>query len=365
MNDDRDSATLPWLAEFAWFKPDDILTAGNLNDAFRSTATAAFLAAAAPPVTGLFRPWWWRADAKSTNQITLQDDGTVVVKGLFALLENGSPLFVERKEAPATAAGSTIFLTAAGALQSGTDTDGPGGLMLAKREGGSSLRIVAPVAALDATAEIASAYARARDAAEKWREEAANVYGAFGLGEAFGALSRGDDLPARRIRLLSEMARAVLGHLESSPEVGVAPEGLGELARLPESTAHDELSEWLGRWAETFENESLLRRFFAPRGWLYPEKARNGRNGDGQRWWRFDLSELESEAVELFASRPLAQARWRFEDSGNINAFRQTTVREDGWSVVLYRRGAKELFVLADDLAGKELRLRAGAIPEN
>lgn len=362
MNEDRNSTSLTSLLNVEWFRSEEVLTAVNLNDAFRRTATAAFLAAAAPPAAGLFRPWWWGGDAKSTNQIKLEDDGTVVIEGLFASLVNGTPLFVERGETTTT--GSTVFLKSTGSLESGTDFDDADGLILAKREKGGSLRIVAPVAALDATEEIANADERVREAAEKWQDEAANVHGVFGLAEAFGNLARGGDLPARRIRLLSEMAETVLQHLNDSPEVGAVPKSLSELTRLPESTAHDSLCEWLGRWADIFENQSLLRSFFAPRGWLYPEKVGNGCNWEGQTWWRFNLSDLENEVVELFSSRPLARARWRFEDSGNINAFRQTTVREDGWSVTFRRQGAKELFVLADELAGKELRLRADTMPE-
>lgn len=359
MNDDSSSVT---LASIPRFKPDELLTAVSLNQAFQSTATAAFLAAAAPPVAGLFRPWWWRDDAKSTNRITIEDDGTVVVECLFVSLENGSPLFVERGEAMGT--GSTIFLAPTGSVESASDFDDVDGLVLARRQEGAILQIVAPVARLDATAETVNADARVRQAAEKWCE-AANVHDAFGLAVAFGAINRGDDLPARRIRLLSDTAGTVLAQLSHSSEYGVAPESLHELKRLPDSMAHDALCEWLGRWADTFEDESLLRRFFRPRGWLYPEKSGNGRRGNGQRWWRFDLSDLETEVVELFSSSPLAQARWRFQESGNINAFRQTTVREDGWSVVLRRRGANELFVLADDPAGKELRLRAGTMSGN
>ena len=338
------------------FEKKELLTACKLNAALQSVVNTGFLIASAPPAPGIFRPWWWNQEA---NHVGLGDDGNIiVVRDMFVSLETGLPLFVKHAEARFVVDGAGVFLTSEGTLTQKAESDHDGGrefMRIATHRCGEEPRVDVLVADLVATEELRAAHERVGAAVGKWFRRGVGANQRFDFMEDLAFLRNDDALPERQVRKLVDVAAAVRQRLGESPGANVIPRELDEVVRPPGSMGHDALHVWLTAWAETFESEALLRRYFEPDTLLEPRRLR-GRYKYG--WWHeFDISSSNAAELELLASKPLAQARVSFNRPNSRGAIpKMKMISEGRYSVLLARPpDSTTLYVLADD---EHLRLR-------
>ena len=318
MSDNRARLSFTPIAAPDRFVTGEKLTALKLNAAFQSAVNTAFLIAAAPPVPGMFRPWWWREEA---NRVELGDDReTITVSNLFVSIKTGLPLFVEHEEARFDGDDVEVFLTPEGKLEtrpSGGELADREGLRIAMRRRGAAPRIDVPVAELGATTEIRAANERVCRAAGVWFQTALGKSQDFEFMDRLAFLRRGDALPERQTRSLSEVASVVRRRLGASPDVNLILPVLEMLVQPPESMAHDALRVWLTNWAETFESETILRSFFDSELELAPEVSLGPKSDSF--WYEFDISLWNARKVELIADRSIHEARISFENFDGRN----------------------------------------------
>ena len=339
------------------FEKGELLKARKLNDALQSVANTGFLAASAPPVPGVFRPWWWNREA---NHVGLGDDeNMIVVKNLFVSMETGLPLFVEHADVRFVVDGAGVYLTPDGTLtQKAHGDDECGGresMRIATHRRGEEPQIDVLVADLGATEELRAVRERVCVVVGEWFRRGLGTSQHFAFMENLAFLRHGDALPERQVRKLAEVGATIRQRLGESTSANVIPPGLEGLEKPPESPGHDALCKWLTVWAKTFRSEALLRRYFEPESLLEP-KRRPGQYKEGN-WYEFDISSSNAKKVELLASKLLHQASASFNTRNrNSKIENMEPISEGRYSVVLNRPpGSTTLYVLADD---EHLQLR-------
>ena len=299
MSDEMDQV-IDRAAGFNEFKKDELLTANDLNRAFRSGLRFSRLCAAAPPAVGLFRPWWLEVD-EAANEISLLGDRQAIkVTSLFASLRNGMPVSAPPQERLEVAPGQVVILTEQGLDLQRADTRYPErALPLAGLDRERNLNILAPVAALDATEELRCHDRAVVKAAATWRDTAARSVAHFAFAQTLDALTRGGGLPRQRMEMLSSAAEIVHERLQETS--GDDDDYVKMLAVLRESVSvsHDKICAQLKDWADAFSNELLRNRFFDRAPWLQAEKMPAGRDTFGLERWRIDLVSSKTKRVEL------------------------------------------------------------------
>ena len=363
MSDNHATLTFSPIAAPDRFVKGEKLAAQKLNAALQSVVNTAFLIASAPPVPGMFRPWWWSEEA---NRIGVDEAGdTITVGNLFVTLKTGLPLFVEHAEARFDGDNVEVFLTAQGKLvtrSAGDELADRENLRIATRRRGTGPRIDVPVAELGATADIQAADERVCRAVGVWFRTAVEKSQDFDFLDRLASLRSRDALPERKTRALSEVAEAVRRCLGESPGVNLLPPDFEALVQPPESMARDVLRDWLTKWAETFESKAILRSFFNPVSELKAELSPGPRSG--QFWYEFDISLWNATEVELLSDKLLDKANLSF-NSLKVGKYVPTMTRlpGGGFSVSLYPpSGSTSLNVLADS---KDIDLRLRPVQEH
>ena len=345
------------------FVKGEKLAAQKLNDTLQSVVNTAFLIASAPPVPGMFRPWWWREEA---NHIDFDDEtNTIKVNNLFVTLKSGLPLFVEHEKARFDGDNVEVFLTEKRKLvtrPAGDELADWEGLRIATRRRGVGLRIDVPVAEFGATADIRAADERVCRAVGVWFRTAVGKSQDFDFLDRLARLRSGDVLPERQIRSLSEVAAAVRRRLGESPGINLLPHEFEVLVQPPESMARDILHDWLTKWAKTFESKAVRHSFFNPVSELKAELS-PGPKYD-QFWYEFDISLWNAAKVELLSDRLLHKAKFSFNNfKGRTPMATMISLSGGRFSVSLdCPSSSTSLNVLAD---GKDIDLRLRPVKEN
>ena len=336
------------------FRPQQTLTAKDLNRSFQSTRDYARLCAAAPATPGLFRPWYWAPEAEANVVRLSQNREQVEVKALFAMLPCGTPVAVEEKHIGARDTRLVVYIESNGDIGTDRESVPTGALALAKRTGRNTLQFVAPLATLDAVDSVQKPDARATRLAEEWREEllTSSTFAGRGLSDVFAAIAWGRDSAPLRLEKLSAAARAInvcLADARERPD-----KRLSNYSKPPESSNYGDVCEWLKGWTEVIGDRALRQRFFLPSEWIPPITVAPDDAMHGGLRACFDLGDRGRSDVELLARESLEQGCYHFGEVGERQLFESDGPRPyydpdwgNCWKVRLSRpaEGSARLYV--------------------